>query len=70
MRWSERKLRSALFAVARRSALNAFAWHASGPVAAVRDMILATPPGARLASNTEWLFGWDPDEALAATADR
>jgi len=57
-------------AVARRSALNAFAWHASGPVAAVRDMILATPPGARLASNTEWLFGWDPDEALAATADR
>ncbi|MDP3897987.1 MAG: FAD-dependent monooxygenase [Mesorhizobium sp.] len=53
--------------VVRRAAFNAFAWHASGPVAAVRNAILARRSGERLAADLDWLYGWDADAALRAT---
>lgn len=63
----ERIRRPRVAAVVRRGALNAFAWHARGPVAAVRDMVLAARTSDRLAADFDWLYGWDADEALAAT---
>ncbi|HEV2504323.1 MAG TPA: FAD-dependent monooxygenase [Mesorhizobium sp.] len=44
--------------VARRGALNHLAWHAAGPVALVRDFVLALRPPQRLASDLDWLYGW------------
>jgi salicylate hydroxylase len=46
--------------VARRGALNRLAWHAAGPVAVARDLILKARPPARLAADLDWLYGWDP----------
>jgi salicylate hydroxylase len=61
----ERIRRPRVRAVARRGAFNAFTWHARGPVAAARDLVLALRPGARLAADLDWLYGWDADRALA-----
>lgn len=63
----ERIRRPRIAAVVRRGAFNAFTWRASGPVAAVRDMVLAARPSERLAADFDWLYGWDADEALART---
>jgi len=46
--------------VVRRGALNRFAWHASGPVALVRDLFLRTRSPERLAADLDWLYGWRP----------
>ncbi len=61
----ERIRRPRVAAVVRRGAFNAFTWHAAGPVAAVRDMVLATRSTDRLAADFDWLYGWDADQALA-----
>jgi salicylate hydroxylase len=45
--------------VARRGALNHFAWHARGPVALARNLVLKTLPAEKLASDLDWLYGWD-----------
>jgi salicylate hydroxylase len=45
--------------VARRGALNRLAWHASGPVAVARDLVLKARPPERLAADLDWLYGWD-----------
>ncbi len=44
--------------VARRGALNQFAWHAAGPVAVVRDMFLKARGPDKLAADMDWLYGW------------
>jgi salicylate hydroxylase len=44
--------------VVRRGALNRFAWHASGPVALARDLLLGTRSPERLAADLDWLYGW------------
>jgi salicylate hydroxylase len=44
--------------VARRGALNHLAWHAAGPVALARNLVLKTRPGDRLAADLDWLYGW------------
>ena len=46
--------------VARRGALNQMAWHAAGPVAAARDMVLRWRGPERLAADLDWLYGWEP----------
>ncbi|MFE0015605.1 FAD-dependent monooxygenase [Mesorhizobium sp. NPDC059054] len=44
--------------VARRGALNHLAWHATGPVALARNLVLALRPSQRLAADLDWLYGW------------
>lgn len=46
--------------VARRGAFNRLAWHAAGPVAWARDMVLRRRPAAQLAADLDWLYGWEP----------
>lgn len=45
--------------VARRGAFNRFTWHAGGPIAFVRDRVLALRSPERLAADFDWLYGWD-----------
>ncbi|QKD04506.1 FAD-dependent monooxygenase [Mesorhizobium loti] len=45
--------------VLKRGALNRLAWHARGSVAMVRNLILATRSGERLAADLDWLYGWE-----------
>jgi len=45
--------------VIRRGALNRLAWHAWGPVALARNLVLATRPAEKLASDLDWLYGWE-----------
>ncbi|CAN7311923.1 FAD-dependent monooxygenase [Aminobacter sp. LjRoot7] len=53
-----RKIRVAK--VARRGALNHFAWHAAGPVALARNLFLRLKSPASLAADLDWLYGWTP----------
>lgn len=46
--------------VARRGALNEFAWHAKGPIALARDLFLKARGPRRLASDLDWLYGYKP----------
>lgn len=48
--------------VARRGAFNQFAWHARGPVAAARDLVLRLRGPERLAADMDWLYGWWPTQ--------
>lgn len=48
--------------VSRRAALNRFTWHASGPVALARNLVLGALPGAKLAADLDWLYGWTVPE--------
>lgn len=48
--------------VARRGSLNRFAWHAAGPVALARDLFLKTRAPEALATDMDWLYGWEPDD--------
>ncbi|TIX37093.1 MAG: salicylate hydroxylase, partial [Mesorhizobium sp.] len=43
--------------VLRRGALNRLAWHAWGPVAIARNLVLATRPAEKLAADLDWLYG-------------
>ena len=42
-----------------RGRFNHFTWHASGPVALVRNLVLRQRSGARLAADFDWLYGFD-----------
>jgi len=55
--WTVQRRRRVL-RVARRGALNHFAWHARGPVAIARDMVLISRGAERLAADLDWLYGW------------
>lgn len=46
--------------VARRGALNHLAWHAAGPVALARNMVLKMRSPETLAGDLDWLYGWRP----------
>lgn len=48
--------------VARRGAFNRFTWHAAGPVAFVRDRVLALRSPERLAADLDWLYGYEVEE--------
>jgi salicylate hydroxylase len=47
--------------VVRRGAFNHFTWHASGPVALARNLVLSTRPPERLAGDFDWLYGWQAE---------
>jgi len=48
--------------VARRGSLNHLAWHAAGPVALARNLMLKLRPGEKLATDLDWLYGWRAPE--------
>lgn len=50
--------------VARRGAFNRFTWHASGPIALARNMVLKVLPPEKLVSDLDWLYGWTVEGAL------
>ncbi|TIP35560.1 MAG: salicylate hydroxylase, partial [Mesorhizobium sp.] len=45
--------------VLKRGALNRLTWHAWGPVAAARNLVLAKRPPEKLAADLDWLYGWE-----------
>jgi salicylate hydroxylase len=47
--------------VVRRGAFNHFTWHAAGPVALARNLVLAARPAERLSADFDWLYGWTPE---------
>ncbi|MCO6050805.1 FAD-dependent monooxygenase [Mesorhizobium sp. RP14(2022)] len=54
-----RRVRTArVNAVIKRGRLNRLAWHAAGPVAWVRDRVLARRTPEALAADLDWLYGW------------
>lgn len=58
----EKMRRPRIAKVARRGAVNRFAWHASGPVAVARNLFLKLRSPEKLAADLDWLYGWQaPD---------
>jgi len=47
--------------VRRRARFNSFAWHAAGPVALVRDLVLKHRTDEKLMADFDWLYGWRVD---------
>jgi salicylate hydroxylase len=47
--------------VVRRGTLNHLAWHASGPVALARNLVLSARSPQRLAADFDWLYGWSSE---------
>lgn len=47
--------------VAKRGAFNRFVWHASGPAALGRDLVLALRRGESLAADLDWLYSYDAE---------
>ncbi|WP_274629351.1 FAD-dependent monooxygenase [Arvimicrobium flavum] len=60
----ERERRTRIAAVARRAAFNRFAWHAAGPIALARNLVLAMRSRESLAADMDWLYGWKPGATL------
>ncbi len=56
--------------VVRRGAFNRFTWHASGPVALVRNLVLRARPKAGLMRDFDWLYGYDATRSGPDFADR
>ncbi|MET0598922.1 MAG: FAD-dependent oxidoreductase [Mesorhizobium sp.] len=57
--WEDARRRRVL-RVARRGAFNRFVWHARGPVAFARNLVLGLRSPDRLAADLDWLYGWRP----------
>ncbi|TPM05880.1 FAD-binding protein [Mesorhizobium sp. B2-3-11] len=55
--------------VLKRGALNRLAWHARGPVALARNLLLATRPGEKLAADLDWLYGWEQQNIMKRPDD-
>ncbi|WEX07493.1 FAD-dependent monooxygenase [Chelativorans sp. AA-79] len=47
--------------VARRGDFNRFVWHAEGPAALARNLVLRLRSGPSLAADLDWLYGYDAD---------
>lgn len=45
--------------VARRGEFNQFTWHAAGPVAVARNLVLRALGPERLSAQLDWLYGWE-----------
>ncbi len=56
----EKERRQRIEKVARRGRMNRFTWHAAGPVAAVRNLVLRSRKPEKLATDLDWLYGWTP----------
>ncbi|MEX0347098.1 MAG: FAD-dependent monooxygenase [Rhizobiaceae bacterium] len=57
----EHKRKPRVRRVVARGRFNHFTWHASGPVATVRNLVLRARSGANLMRDFDWLYGHDPD---------
>jgi len=57
----EQLRRPRLLKVAKRGAFNRFVWHASGPVALARNLLLKMRAPGQLAADLDWLYGWDAE---------
>ncbi len=57
----EHKRKPRLRRVVARGRFNHFAWHASGPIATARNLVLRVRSGASLMRDFDWLYGHDPD---------
>jgi salicylate hydroxylase len=58
----EKSRKDRIAKVARRGSLNHLAWHATGPVALARNLLLKLRPPEKLAADLDWLYGWRPPE--------
>ncbi len=56
----EAERRKRVARVRSRGAFNNFAYHASGPVAFARDLVLKWRAPASLAADLDWLYGYRP----------
>lgn len=56
----EKERRQRVDRVLRRGRFNRFAWHAAGPIAAARNMMLRMRKPESLATDLDWLYGWTP----------
>jgi salicylate hydroxylase len=56
----EKERRPRIIRVARRGAINRVAWHAAGPVALARNLFLRMRSPESLATDLDWLYGWEP----------
>jgi salicylate hydroxylase len=50
--------RQRVLRVIRRGALNRLAWHAAGPVALARNLLLKSRPAENLVADLDWLYSW------------
>ncbi|TPM39543.1 FAD-dependent monooxygenase [Mesorhizobium sp. B2-3-4] len=60
----EKLRRPRIAKVLKRGALNRLAWHARGPVALARNLLLAARPGEKLAADLDWLYGWEQQQII------
>lgn len=56
----EKERKKRIERVARRGSFNHFVWHASGPAAVVRNIMLKARAPEKLAVSLDWLYGWKP----------
>jgi salicylate hydroxylase len=56
----EKERRQRVDRVLRRGRLNRIAWHAAGPVAMARNLMLRIRKPESLATDLDWLYGWTP----------
>lgn len=56
----EKERRPRVDRVLKRGRLNRIAWHAAGPVAAARNLMLRMRKPESLATDLDWLYGWTP----------
>ena len=61
----EKERRPRIMRVVRRAATNRTAWHASGPVAMMRNIFLRARSPGKLAADLDWLYGWKPPGSKA-----
>lgn len=54
----ERERKPRVARVVRRGAFNRFVWHASGPIALGRDVVLRLRGPERTLADFDWLYGW------------
>ena len=57
----EKARRARISRVVQRGKLNRLTWHASGPVALVRNLVLRLWAPEKLAADLDWLYGWRAD---------
>ncbi|GHC68499.1 FAD-dependent monooxygenase [Limoniibacter endophyticus] len=53
--------RKRIMRVKKRAKLNRLAWHATGPIAFARDLVLRIKGPDKLLADMDWLYGWKPD---------
>ncbi|MHA6684216.1 FAD-dependent monooxygenase [Mesorhizobium sp. A556] len=69
----EKSRKARIARVARRGALNHLAWHAAGPVALARNLLLKMRAPQKLAADLDWLYGWrapEPTDPMSSRTEK